>query len=235
MSATDPFDAPSTLFDLSQFEHRALFDGLEHAWQALGAHLVRYIDAHVVDRVEGRVEPGAFVFGPVALAPGALIEAGAYVRGPAILGPGTVVRHGAYLRGHVLAGRDCIIGHDTEAKGTVFFDRASAGHFAYVGDSILGNRVNLGAGTKLANFRVIPGRVKITRPDGAQVDTGLEKLGAIIGDDAGVGCNAVAAPGTIIGRRSLVYSLTSLRGTIPPRVRVALRQALDVRPLGEAR
>src|SRR5690606_28524292 len=111
-----------------------------------------------------------------------------------------------------------IIGHDTEAKGTVFFDRASAGHFAYVGDSILGNRVNLGAGTKLANFRVIPGRVKITRPDGAQVDTGLEKLGALIGDDAGVGCNAVAAPGTIIGRQSLVYSLASLRGTIPPRV-----------------
>jgi NDP-sugar pyrophosphorylase family protein len=232
MSAAD-FAAPATLFDLSAFEHRALFEGVEQAWEVLGRRLTDYIDAHVVDRIDGQVEPGAFVFGPVLLAPGALIEAGAYVRGPAILGPRTVVRHGAYLRGHVLAGSDVIIGHDTEAKNAVFLDRASAGHFAYVGDSILGNRVNLGAGTKLANFRVFPGRVKVARPDGELVDTGLEKVGAILGDDVAIGCNAVTAPGTIVGREARIYSLASVRGTVPPRVRVALRQTLDVRPIGE--
>lgn len=232
MAAAD-FAAPATLFDLSGFEHRALFEGVERAWQALGQRLTDYIDAHVTDRLEGTVEPGAFLFGPIYLAPGALIEAGAYVRGPAILGPRTVVRHGAYLRGHVLAGSDCIIGHDTEAKNAVFLDRSSAGHFAYVGDSILGNRVNLGAGTKLANFRVFPGRVKVSHPDGEPVDTGLEKLGAILGDDVAIGCNAVTAPGTIVGREARIYSLASVRGTVPPRVRVALRQQLDVRPIGE--
>lgn len=225
------FAAPAALFDLAAFEHRALFDGVDHAWEALGERLVGYMNAIAATRLEGTIEPGAFVQGPVVLAKGATIEAGAYVRGPAVLGPGTVVRHGAYLRGYVLAGRDCIIGHDTEAKGAVFLDRASAGHFAYVGDSILGNRVNLGAGTKLANFRVFPGRVKVALPDGQTIDSGLEKLGAILGDDVNIGCNAVTAPGTIVGRESRIYSLTSVRGTVGPRMVVALRQELDVKPL----
>lgn len=235
-TATRPggdFAAPATLFDLTAFEHRALFDGVEHAWEALGERLVAYMNEVTTHRLDGTIEPGAFVQGPVLLAKGALIESGAYVRGPAVLGPGTVVRHGAYLRGYVLAGRDCIIGHDTEAKGAVFFDKASAGHFAYVGDSILGNRVNLGAGTKLANFRVFPGTVKLSLPDGDLLDSRLEKLGALLGDDVALGCNAVTAPGTIVGRGSRVYSLASVRGTIPPRVRVALRQQLDIRPLGD--
>jgi UDP-N-acetylglucosamine diphosphorylase / glucose-1-phosphate thymidylyltransferase / UDP-N-acetylgalactosamine diphosphorylase / glucosamine-1-phosphate N-acetyltransferase / galactosamine-1-phosphate N-acetyltransferase len=235
-TATRPgggFAAPTTLFDLATFEHRALFDGVENAWEALGERLIAYMNGITTHRLEGTIEPGAFVQGPVLLAKGALIEAGAYVRGPAVLGPGTVVRHGAYLRGYVLAGRDCIIGHDTEAKGAVFFDKASAGHFAYVGDSILGNRVNLGAGTKLANFRVFPGTVKINLPDGESIDSRLEKLGALLGDDVAIGCNGVTAPGTIVGRGSRIYSLASVRGTIAPRMRVALRQQLDLRPLGD--
>jgi NDP-sugar pyrophosphorylase family protein len=229
------FAAPATLFDLAGFEHRELFQGVENAWEALGERLIAYMNARAAHRLEGTIEPGAFVQGPVTLAKGALIEAGAYVRGPAILGPGTVVRHGAYLRGFVLAGRDCIIGHDTESKGSVFFDKASAGHFAYVGDSILGTRVNLGAGTKLANFRVFPGKVKVALPDGSTIDSGLEKLGAILGDDVNIGCNGVTAPGTIVGRESRIYSLCSVRGTVPPRVVVALRQELEVKPLGDER
>lgn len=228
---TQAFAAPDSLFDLSSFEHRDLFAGVTHAWQALGPHLVKWLDARAVRRLEGTIEDGAHVFGAVWLAAGATIEAGAYVRGPAILGPGTVVRHGAYLRGHVLAGRDVIIGHDTESKGSVFLDKASAAHFAYVGDSIVGNRVNLGAGTKLANFRVFPGTVKVEPPGSPRLDTKLEKLGALVGDDVAIGCNAVAAPGTIVGKNSRVYSLASIRGTIPPNVRVALRQGLDIRPL----
>lgn len=215
------FAAPDVLFDLAAFEHRDLFAGVGPAWEALGERLLAYIDARATQALEGEVEEGAFVRGAVLLAPGARIEAGAFVQGPALIGPGTVVRHAAYLRGHVLTGRNCIIGHSTEVKQAVFLDGASAGHFNYVGDSILGNRVNLGAGTKLANFRVLPGDVKVTGPDGAAIETGMLKLGALLGDDVQVGCNAVTAPGTVVGRGSCVYSVASVRGTIPPRTLVA--------------
>lgn len=226
--------APAALFDLTGCPFAELFQGLGAAWEAL-PRLQPWLEAHVRHELLGEVEPGAFVFPPVYLAPGAKIEAGAYVRGPVWLGPGTVVRHGAYLRGMVLAGRDCILGHDTEVKQAIFLDKASAGHFAYVGDSILGQRVNLGAGTKLANFRVFPGNVKVIGPDGAAIETGMLKLGAILGDDVQLGCNAVTAPGTVVGRGSCVYALASLRGTIPPRSLVAWRPELTVTPLAPPR
>ncbi|MGE0709769.1 MAG: glucose-1-phosphate thymidylyltransferase [Planctomycetota bacterium] len=228
---TSPF-APAALFgDLASFAHADLFDGVELAWSALGDRLIAYLDERARPRLEGEVEPGAFVRGAVSLAPGARIEAGAYVQGPAILGAGTVVRHGAYLRGYVLAGRDCILGHATECKNAVFLDQASAGHFAYVGDSILGRRVNLGAGTKLANFRVFPGNVKVLGPDGEAIETGMLKLGAILGDDVQIGCNAVAAPGTVVGRNTRVYSLASIRGTIPADTLVSVVAEQVQRPL----
>jgi bifunctional UDP-N-acetylglucosamine pyrophosphorylase / glucosamine-1-phosphate N-acetyltransferase len=230
-----PFAEPAALFDMTGFAHADLFEGVGDAWEALGEHLERYIAERVEHRLDGEIESGAHVRAPVLLAEGARIEAGAYVQGPAILGPRTVVRHGAYLRGNVLAGADCILGHSTEVKNSVFFDWASAGHFAYVGDSILGVRVNLGAGTKLANFRVFPGDVTIQDPDGGAVETGMLKLGAIIGDGVSVGCNSVTAPGTIIGRDSVIYSLASIRGVIPPRTRVVYKPELVMRPMRPAR
>ncbi|MCA8921940.1 MAG: hypothetical protein KDD82_09040 [Planctomycetes bacterium] len=225
------FARPDALFDLDAFEHRDLFAGAATAWDALGERLERYIEAHVEHALLGEVEEGAHVFGPVYLAEGAKIEAGAYVRGPVILGPETVVRHGAYVRGHVLAGRGAIIGHATETKMSVFMNLASAGHFAYVGDSILGHGVNLGAGTKLANFRVFPGNVKVRTPGGEKVESGLLKFGAIVGDEVQIGCNSVTAPGTIVGKFSRVYSVVSLRGTIPPHTLVGEGDDPPQRPL----
>jgi len=225
------FARPEALFDLSDFEHRELFAGAATAWDALGERLVEYIDAHVRHELHGEVEDGAHVFGPVYLAPGAKIEAGAYVRGPVILGPDTVVRHGAYVRGYVLTGKGAIIGHSTETKMSVFMNLASAGHFAYVGDSILGNGVNLGAGTKLANFRVFPGNVNVRTPEGEKVPSGLLKLGAIVGDEVQIGCNTVTAPGTIVGQYSRVYSVVSLRGTVAPRTLVGEGADPPQRPL----
>ena len=222
--------APSALFDLSDFPHAALFEGVERAWEALGDRLRDYMDQHTEDRIEGVIEDGAHVRGKVFLAEGARIEAGAFVQGPAILGPGTVVRHGAYLREYVLAGKDCILGHSTECKNAIFMDVASAGHFAYVGDSILGKRVNLGAGTKLANFRVFPGNVNVLGPEGV-IKTGMLKLGSILGDDVAIGCNAVAAPGTVIGKNTKVYSLASIHGTIPAESLVRHKPELSIKPL----
>src|SRR5207247_1206305 len=121
-------------------------------WEVLH-RLAMYIEANLHPRCAGEVQPGAFVSDRVYVAPGAVIEAGAMVKGPAIIGPGTVVRHGAYVREYVLVGARCVIGHATEVKHSILLDGACAPHFNYVRDSILGCRVNLGAGAKLSNVK----------------------------------------------------------------------------------
>ncbi len=137
-----------------------------------------------------------------------LIEAGALIKSPAIIGDNTEIRQGAYLRGHCLVGKRCVVGHVTEVKHTIFLDDAKAGHFAYLGDSILGNQVNLGAGTKLANLRFTSGDVQV-RCEGKFVSTGLRKLGAILGDEVQTGCNSVTNPGTLMGKRSILMPNTT--------------------------
>jgi NDP-sugar pyrophosphorylase family protein len=225
----NPF-APSELFTLDAYAHRELFSGVENAWDAL-KRLKAYLADRMKPGIRGEVEPGAHIFGKdVEIAEGAKVEAGAYIRGPAIIGPGTEVRHGAYIRGNVLTGSKCVIGHDTECKGAIFLDHAKAAHFAYVGDSILGNDVNLGAGTKLANLKVVEGDVDVLSAEGRPVATGLRKLGAILGDGVELGCNTVSSPGTIVGRGTLVYPLASIRGTIPRDSIVAFKPDLVVKP-----
>lgn len=225
----NPF-APSELFELEGYAHKDLFRSAEHAWEAL-ARLEAYIEERIRPGIRGTVEPGAHIFGDdIEVAEGAHVEAGAYIRGPAIIGPGTEVRHGAYVRGKVITGKDCVIGHDSELKSAILLDGSKAAHFAYVGDSILGNEVNLGAGTKLANLKVVPGTVDVTGPDGRPVKTTLRKLGAILGDHVEIGCNSVTSPGTVIGRGSVVYPLAAVRGTIPRDSVVAWKPQLVVKP-----
>jgi NDP-sugar pyrophosphorylase family protein len=130
---------------------------------------------------------------------GVLVEAGAFLKEPAIIGDQTEVRQGAYLRGYCLVGKRCVVGHATEVKHSIMLDDAKAGHFAYLGDSILGNQVNLGAGTKLANLRFQSGEVSIKTADGPMA-TGLKKLGCIFGDHCQTGCNSVTNPGTLLGK-----------------------------------
>jgi len=134
---------------------------------------------------------------------GVLVESGAFLQAPAVIGARSQVRQGAYLRGYCLVGQECVVGHVTEMKHSIFLNGAKAGHFAYVGDSILGNDVNLGAGTKLANLRFLRGNVHIRTSEGQQ-DTGLRKMGAIFGDRAQTGCNSVTNPGTLLGKDSMV-------------------------------
>jgi NDP-sugar pyrophosphorylase family protein len=223
----NPF-APGELFALDAYAHKALFEGAENAWEAL-ARLSLYLKEHMKPGIQGEVEKGAHIFGEVEVAEGAHVEAGAYIRGPAIIGPGTEVRHGAYVRGNVLTGRDCVIGHDTECKNAIFLDGAKAAHFAYVGDSILGNKVNLGAGTKLANLKIVDGPVEVYGP-GGKVTTGLRKLGAILGDGVELGCNTVSNPGTVVGRGTVVYPLSAIQKTIPPDSVVQWKPELEVKP-----
>ncbi len=162
--------------------------------------------------IEGEIVPEAavicagavFVDFRVQIGPGAIIEPGALLKGPVIIGNNTEIRQGAYLRGDCLIGSGCVVGHTTEVKHSIFLDGAKAGHFAYIGDSILGNEVNLGAGTKLANLKFGHGSVKIKSDSGKVLDTGRRKIGAILGDRVQTGCNSVANPGVLLGHSSLV-------------------------------
>jgi NDP-sugar pyrophosphorylase family protein len=172
---------------------------------------------------EGAVLEGAIVFyagaclmdDDIFVGPGSVVEPGALIKGPTIIGSYCEIRQGAYLRGHCLVGDRCVLGHTTEMKHSAMLDDAKAGHFAYIGDSILGNRSNLGAGTKLANLKITGTPVGI-RIDNKVHDTGLRKLGAIIGDYTETGCNSVTNPGTLLGRRCLVLPALSVKSGYYP-------------------
>ena len=139
-----------------------------------------------------------------------VVEPGAYVHGPAIFGEGTVIRHGAYVRGGVMTGKNCVIGHTTEVKSSIFCDEARAGHFAYIGDSILGNDVNLGAGTKISNLKMTNDEI-VLRIDDENVHTSLRKMGAIVGDHCETGCNSVLNPGVLLAPHCMVYPAIAVR------------------------
>ena len=160
--------------------------------------------------------PGAYLFNDqILVGPGTIVEPGAFIKGPVVVGSDSEIRQGAYIRGDCLVGSRCVVGHTTEMKGSIMLDGAKAPHFAYVGDSILGKDVNLGAGTKLANLKMISGSVMVT-VDRKRYDTGRRKLGAILGDHTETGCNSVTSPGTLMGPGSIVYSGIAVPGGYYP-------------------
>jgi len=153
--------------------------------------------------------------GLIYIGKGSVIESGAFLKGPVYIGNHTEVRQGAYVRGNCLIGDGCVVGHVTELKNAIFLDGARAGHFAYVGDSILGNNCNLGAGTKLANLKLIRSLI-IIRAGKESVSTGLRKLGAILGDETETGCNSVTSPGTLMGPHCLVAPNVTVKAGVYP-------------------
>ncbi len=162
------------------------------------------------------IMPGAYLFDDkIIIGARTLVEPGVLIKGPTILGADTEVRQGAYLRGNCLIGNRCVVGHTTEIRSSIMLDGSKAGHFAYIGDSILGRSVNLGAGTKLANLKMIPGAVVIAI-NRKYYNTGRRKLGAILGDRTETGCNSVTSPGTLMRPSSIVYSGVSVPGGYYP-------------------
>lgn len=214
----------SELFDLTDVADplRGLL-GVDRPWEALA--LLDAFAAGLRDDRRGKVHPTAVISGPLVMEEGSEIGPFACVEGPAYLCAGAVVGHAAYLRGPVVLGPGARVLHASEVKRSVFLAGARAPHFNYVGDSVVGARVNFGAGVKVANFKVFGGEVSA-----AGVPTGLRKLGCIVGDDVSVGCNAVLAPGAVIGRRSVVYHGASVRGEVPADSIVKLRQQHERSP-----
>ncbi len=184
----------------------------------LTALVVKILGEHgVTDQpvIKGKVSPQAVLEGAVYVAEGAEVGPFAYIQGPAFIGPGAEVRHGAFIRGSVFVGAKAVVGHTTEVKGSIFFDHAKAGHFAYVGDSILGNDCNLGAGTKLANLKLKGDEVKVLHPEtDEKIGSGLRKLGGLVGDNAQTGCNSVLSPGSILMPNTGVLPCVHYLGTL---------------------
>ena len=210
-----PF-APTQFFDLRHFSAADIFANLDQVWEifptAIAAYLATHYDCQRND-VRGEVDKRAYLDGTgIIIEAGVRVEAGAYVRGPCLLATGCEVRHGAYLRGNVIAGRGCVLGHATEIKNSVLLNEVKAGHFAYIGDSVLGNQVNLGAGVKLANLKLnTRSSIKIHHQHHG-IDTKLRKFGAVLGDRTQIGCNAVTNPGTVLARESRVYPCIAVAG-----------------------
>jgi NDP-sugar pyrophosphorylase family protein len=204
---------PGDLFDLSQTAHAALFEGCEHAWDAL-KRLKAYIDAQVHPAPHKHTGARVFIGDLVLIGEGTVIEDGAMIKGPAIIGRNCEIRHNAYIREHVIVGDNCVIGNSCEFKHSLLFNHGTVPHFSYVGDSILGYKAHLGAGVKISNVKLMPGNVMVEK-DGAPFDTGLRKFGALLGDHTDIGCNSVLNPGSIIGRGSAIYPNTAWRGILP--------------------
>lgn len=196
------------LFDLSHTMAGEYLAGFTYPWQALGGignfleELGKTLGADFKE-----IAPLVWVH------KSAKVAASAHIGGPAIIGAGSEVRHCAYIRGNALVGENCVVGNSCELKNVILFDGVQAPHFNYVGDSILGYKAHMGAGAITSNVK--SDKTSVVVRGESEVNTGLKKVGAFLGDFAEVGCNSVLNPGAIVGRRTSVYPLSSVRGVIP--------------------
>jgi len=206
----------------------------ERPWELLGEALDAALAALPSQRIETGVDPRVVLRGDrIVIGAGTRLAPGATLEGPLRIGCDCEIRPGAYLRGGVWLGNGCVVGANVEVKRAILLDHAKAPHLSYVGDSILGRGVNLGAGTILSNFR--HDGAAITIPiDGGELATGRRKLGALLGDGVATGCNSVLSPGCVVGAGTRLYTGVQLRsGVWPAGSLVKLRQRLEVVELEE--
>ena len=196
------------LYDCQVPYLKDLFDSCEYPWEMLPKikeYILGLIEAGLPEFTE--LKPGVWVGKDVKIADYVTIEA------PAIIGHGTEIRPGAYIRGSVITGSGCVMGNSSEFKNCILLDKVQAPHYNYVGDSVLGNKAHMGAGTVCSNLKS-DGKAVVIHGDQDYV-TGLRKIGGILADGADAGCGCVINPGTVIGKGTTIYPLTSLRGVYP--------------------
>ena len=200
------------LLDLSHTLAAPLFEGKRYPWEILSAlkDFIRKLGAALPTEEYDEIAPEVWVHKTATIAPTAQIA------GPTVIGAGTEVRHCAFIRGSALVGENCVVGNSTEVKNAVIFDCVQVPHFNYVGDTVLGFRAHMGAGVIASNFRSDKGNVPVHDGD-QKIETGLRKLGAILGDGVDVGCNSVLCPGSVVGRDTIIYPLSRVRGVVPER------------------
>lgn len=206
--------SPEYFFDLSQFAFADIFKDCTYVWEAL-SRIKTYLKKLPLGKIEVEIPEGSYLIHPelISIGKGTLVDPGVYIKGPCFIGENCSVRQGAYIRGDFISGNGCVIGHDTEVRNVLMLDKVQAAHFAYLGDTILGNRVNLGAGTKCANLKLDHKNIAVHFEE-QLIETGLKKFGAIIGDDCQLGCNSVTNPGTLFGKQVLCYPCLNVGGLV---------------------
>ncbi len=199
------------LLDLSHTLAGEYLGGFTYPWEALAGigELILALGAALPAEEYDHPTPDVWVHRTAKVAPTA------YLGGPCIIGAGTEVRHCAFIRGSALVGEECVVGNSVELKNVILFDKVQTPHYNYVGDSILGWRSHMGAGSITSNVKSDKSLV-VVKDGETQIPTGRKKFGAILGDGVEVGCNSVLNPGTVLGRGVSVYPTSSVRGCVPP-------------------
>lgn len=199
----------TSLYDLSQTIAGELFEGAEYPWQVLPliGDFIKKLGASLDKSEYDEVAENVWVAKSAKVAPTA------YINGPCIIGKDAEIRHCAFIRGNAIVGEGAVVGNSTELKNVVLFNKVQVPHYNYVGDSVLGYKSHMGAGSITSNVKSDKALVKV-RCDGEVIETGLKKFGAMIGDNVEVGCGSVLNPGTVVGRESNIYPLSSVRGYV---------------------
>ena len=197
------------LFDLDKTLAKNLFLGLEFPWEVLERieNFIIQLGNSLDDTKFNKIGENIWI------AKSAKIAKTAYIEGPAIIDEGAEIRHCAFIRGRAIVGKNAVVGNSCEIKNSILFDNVEVPHFNYVGDSVLGYKAHMGAGSVISNLKSDRKPVKIKINEYCY-DTGLKKVGAFLGDNVEVGCGSVLNPGTIIGRNTNIYPLSSVRGFV---------------------
>lgn len=198
------------LYNLDETIAAELFEGLTYPWEALpkiGEFIIKLGESLNPDEYEKRGEN-------VWIAKSAKLFDSAYIGGPCIIGKDAEIRQCAFIRGNAIVGEGAVVGNSTELKNVVLFNKVQVPHYNYVGDSILGFRAHMGAGSITSNVKSDKTLV-VVKSQNEQIETGLKKFGAMLGDGVEVGCNSVLNPGTVIGRDSNIYPTSCVRGVVP--------------------
>ena len=196
------------LFDLSHSIAGEYLSRYEYPWQALKG--IKDLILTLGPTLEGYEEVSEHVW----MHPTAKVAPTAYLGAPCIIGPETEVRHCAFIRGSALVGAGCVVGNSVELKNVILFDGVQTPHYNYVGDSILGYKSHMGAGSITSNVKSDKKNV-VVKNGTEQMETGIRKMGAMLGDFVDVGCNSVLNPGTVVGRRCIIYPTSCVRGVVP--------------------
>lgn len=197
------------LYDMSHTLADEYLQSFEYPWQALSGIKALILElGPKLGEDFVQTAPDVWVHKTAKVAPTA------YLGSPCIIGANTEVRHCAFIRGSALVGENCVVGNSVELKNVILFDNVQVPHYNYVGDSILGYKAHMGAGSLTSNVKSDKTLVVVKNGD-EQIATGLKKFGAMIGDYVEVGCNSVLNPGTVVGRSSNIYPLSCVRGTVP--------------------
>ncbi len=198
------------LYNLEETIAKDLLESVTYPWEALSQ-----INDFIIE-LGNKLSPEKYdkVGEDVWIAKSAKVMPTAYIHGPAIIGEGAEIRHCAFIRGKAIVGENAVVGNSTELKNVILFNKVQVPHYNYVGDSILGYKAHMGAGSITSNVKSDK-KLVVVKKGKDQIETGIKKFGAMLGDEVEVGCNSVLNPGTVVGRKSNIYPLSCVRGVVP--------------------